>query len=365
MKKDNHEELTRYNRHLALPNFTDIEQIKLKNAKVLCVGAGGLGTPALLYLTAAGVGTLGVVDHDRIELSNLQRQILYRDSDVGCAKVDVVKDQLKAYNSDVTVITYCEKLTSKNALSIIRDYDIIIDGTDNFKTRYMLSDGAFILNKPLICASVFQFSGQCMVFSGKNGPCYRCLFPTVPETLNCSEAGVLGTVPGIMGLFQANEVIKLITDIGTPIISQMITFDALSLAFKKIQLKSDPECIMCAKKTSFELLHASGCDIEHIECSEFQKKLSESKWPFFLLDVRTKEEYANYNIGGLNIPLGELEQRYHEIKISDPIIVCCHAGGRSLSACEFLNKLGITNIKNLAGGLSKFQELNCDYTRSV
>ncbi len=343
---------SRYQRHLSLPAFDKTHQDKLHQAKILCVGLGGLGCPALLYLAGAGIGMIGIMDDDLVDLSNLQRQIIYRENDIGKKKVDVVRKNLASYNSEVNIIPYDEKLNANNALSILREYDIIIDGSDNFATRYILSDATFQLKKPLVCASVFQFSGQCMVFSGQAGPCYRCIFPSMPTGLNCSEAGVLGVVPGLMGVIQANEVIKLITQIGKSLMNQMLVLNALSMEVQKIQLISDPECIMCSKKTSFNQLHKN---IENIQCETFIQMKKDDK-PFFLLDVRTLEEYADYNIGGLNIPLAELDTRHDEIKTEYDIIVCCAAGGRSLVACELLINSGITNVKNLVGGLNAYRE---------
>ncbi len=360
------EELARYSRQISLPQVGLKGQQRLREAKVLCVGAGGLGSPLLLYLAAAGVGTLGIVDNDIVDFSNLHRQILYTEGDVHSKKVRVAKERLNALNPAVQVIPHEERLTKNNALSLIRQYDIIADGSDNFATRYLVNDACFYAEKPNVYASIFQFEGQCSVFTSANGPCYRCLYdsPPPPNLMpNCAEGGVLGVLPGLLGTLQATEVLKLILGIGDSLIGRLLTIDVLKLQFREFSLPRNPECRLCIYRQPFETLvqDVQACapfpkggreDFElGISLAEF-RQLQKQRADFVLLDVREPYEYAAANLGGYLIPLGELPQRLGELDQSKLIIVHCQAGPRSQRAAVLLHEAGFSEVKYLVGGMN-------------
>ncbi len=350
-------EIERYEKHLCLPEVGLEGQQLLKNGKVLCVGAGGLGTSALPYLAAAGVGKIGIFDFDRVEVSNLQRQILYTVSDIGNLKVNVAKERLLALNPHVDVTVYPESLTSGNALNIIKDYDVVIDATDNYAAKYLINDACFHLKKPDIFASILRFSGQCAVFAAPDGPCYRCLFPNPPApdmVPSCAEAGVLGALPGLLGTMQAIEALKILLNKGETLSGRIITIDTLNFKWNQFHLAQNPECLLCAKHTPFDKLERSiaQCQntIPEISIEKF-KNLREKHADFFLLDVRDRNEYAESNLNGYLIPLDELPSRLNELNPNDFIIVHCKMGGRAKKAIQILQKNGFTNVHNLKGGI--------------
>jgi len=363
------DELSRYARHLILPEVGVEGQQKLKAARVLCVGAGGLGSPLALYLTAAGVGTLGLVDFDVVDASNLQRQILHSTADVGRRKLDSAEEKLAALNPAVRMVKHETMLSSANALEILKDYDIVADGTDNFPTRYLVNDACVLLGKPNVYGSVFRFEGQASVFATREGPCYRCLYPEPPPpgmVPNCAEGGVLGILPGLIGIIQATEVIKLILGKGEPLIGRLLLVDALSMRFRELKLKKNPECPVCGAHPTVTALidYQEFCGIKPESKQEQavkngipQMTVQELKQrrdlgvDLFLLDVREPYEYQIANIGGTLIPQGEVPQRLPEIDRNSEIVVQCRSGGRSQRIAEFLAQQGYPNVKNLAGGI--------------
>jgi molybdopterin/thiamine biosynthesis adenylyltransferase/rhodanese-related sulfurtransferase len=347
--------ITRYSRHHLLAEVGPEGQAKLQHAKILCIGAGGLGAPLLFYLAAAGVGTIGIVDDDRVDLSNLQRQIIYKEDDIGELKTDCAKKNLLALNSELTIHTHNTRVTHDNALELIRNYDLIADGCDNFATRYIVNDACHILKKPLIAASIFQFEGQCSVFMPE-GPCYRCLYPAPPPpTLmpNCAEAGVLGVLPGVLGSIQATEVLKVILNKGQSLAGRLLSYDALAMNFKEHAIEKNPSCLTCQQKITYDQLPHHGelsCMNTHtISIDEFDALRAEQK-EFFLLDVREPHEYQEFNLQGYLIPLSELPKRFHELDKNKKIIVHCALGGRSAKAAEYLREQGVKTVLNLAGG---------------
>ena len=363
------DELSRYARHLILPEVGVEGQQKLKAARVLCVGAGGLGSPLALYLTAAGVGTLGLVDFDVVDASNLQRQILHSTADVGRRKLDSAEEKLTALNPAVRMVKHETMLSSANALDILKDYDIVADGTDNFPTRYLVNDACVLLGKPNVYGSVFRFEGQASVFATREGPCYRCLYPEPPPpgmVPNCAEGGVLGILPGLIGIIQATEVIKLILGKGEPLIGRLLLVDALSMRFRELKLKKNPECPVCGAHPTVTALidYQEFCGIKPESKQEQavkngipQMTVQELKQrrdlgeDLFVLDVREPYEYQIANIGGTLIPQGEVPQRLAEIDRNREIVVQCRSGSRSQRIAEFLAQQGYPNVKNLAGGI--------------
>lgn len=359
------EERARYSRHLIMPEVTIAGQRRLKAARVLCIGAGGLGSPASLYLAAAGIGTLGLVDADRVDLSNLQRQILYGTSDVGRSKLSAAADRLGAANPHVNVRLHEERFTSDNAMEIIGDYDVVIDGSDNFPTRYLSSDACVFAQKPNVYGSVFRFDGQASVFAPHlGGPCYRCLFPQPPpagSVPNCAEAGVLGVLPGFIGILQAVEAIKLILGLGDSLLGRLLHFDALKMKFREFHLRRDAECPVCGEHPSITELqdYEQFCagpqreiaSVPTIDVQELHAKLTAGERPT-LLDVREmfEDEIARID-GRMLIPLGELPQRLQEIPCAGEVIVYCHSGVRSAHATQVLRQAGFERVYNLAGGI--------------
>jgi adenylyltransferase/sulfurtransferase len=366
------EEIARYSRHLIMPEVALDGQKKLKAAKVLTVGTGGLGSPLALYLAAAGVGTVGIVDFDVVDESNLQRQIIHGTSDVGRPKVDSAYDKLKDINPNVDVRVHEEALTSENALEIFEDYDVIVDGTDNFPTRYLVNDACVLLNKPNVYGSIFRFEGQASVFYAEEGPCYRCLYPEPPPpglVPSCAEGGVLGILPGAIGTIQATETVKLLLGIGEPLIGRLLLYDALGMSFREMKLRKDPNCPVCGENpTVTELIdYQEFCGIPQanaaeqvngvpeITVNELKQKLDNSEG-INVLDVREPHEYEVANIGVRLIPLGELPQRLAELEQDDILAIHCKTGARSARAVKLLQDAGFQNVYNVKGGITAWSE---------
>jgi len=330
-------------------------QEKLKGAKVLVIGCGGLGCPVLQYLAAAGVGFLGVIDYDLVDISNLQRQILFSTEDTGKAKVSVAKEKLEKYNPYIKIIAFNEKLEVSNALDIVGKFEIIVDCTDNFSTRYLVNDACVILNKPLVSGSIYKFEGQVTVFNYLNGPTYRCLYPNPPQqeiVTNCNEIGVLGTLTGLTGTLMANEVIKIVTRMGNVLNGKLLTFDLLSAHFQIFEYKPDPKNREINKlSTDYNMT----CDVEikQITPQELKEKLSRNE-PLQIIDVREPEEYLEKNIGGVLIPLRELEKNMYKIKKDIPAILVCRSGVRSMHAAKILQRNNYNKLYNLKGGLIEY-----------
>jgi adenylyltransferase/sulfurtransferase len=361
------DEILRYSRHLIMPEVGMEGQLKLKAAKVLCIGAGGLGSPLALYLAAAGIGKLGIVDFDVVDYTNLQRQVIHDTSDVGRLKLHSARETIHDINPFVEVETYETRLTSENALDIFREYDIVADGTDNFPTRYLVNDACVLLGKPNVYGSIFRFEGQASVFYAKEGPCYRCLYPEPPPpglVPTCAEGGVLGVLPGIIGCIQALQTIKLILGKGQTLVGRLLLFDALNLKFRELKLRRNPECPICgADPTITKLIdyeefcgirgeeHVPPTRVPEITPAEVKKMMDERK-PFVLIDVREPHEFQICRIPGSKlIPLGEVPRRMHELSSADDIVVHCRSGMRSAQAVELLMKSGFRKIHNLKGGI--------------
>lgn len=361
------DELIRYSRHLLLPAVGEPGQLALKRAKVLVVGAGGLGSPALLYLAAAGVGTIGIVDFDVVDLSNLHRQILHGSSAVGEPKTASAIERLRDVNPNVHVIPYPDRFTAGNGLEIARGFDIIVDGTDNFAARYLINDAAVLLGIPNVYGSVYRFEGQASVFAAKDGPCYRCLFRDPPPAdliPNCAEAGVLGVLPGLIGTIQATEALKLILGIGEPLIGKLLLVDTATMQFRTINVRRDPECPACGTRTIRELVSyeelcgvpSQGREemngaIAEISPSELAERLKKSKG-IDLIDVREPSEWKIGHIAGARlVPLGQLGDEISRMDSQREIIVYCKSGGRSLHAAKQLVAAGLNNVSNLTGGI--------------
>jgi sulfur-carrier protein adenylyltransferase/sulfurtransferase len=369
------DEIARYSRHLIMPEVTLEGQKRLKAASILCIGTGGLGSPIALYLAAAGIGRLGLVDYDVVDFSNLQRQILHGTDDVGRKKLNSAKDRIKAVNPNVQVDLHDLVFRSENAMQLVRDYDIVIDGTDNFPTRYLSNDVCVLTKKPNVYGSIFRFDGQCTVFAPHlGGPCYRCMFPEPPPpgmVPSCAEGGVLGVLPGIIGVLQAIEAIKLIMGIGDSLIGRLVSFDALKLRFKEFKIRKDPNCPICGDHpTIHELIDydqfcgipqadaeaAKELDVPTITATELKKKI-DRKDKFVLVDVREPYEYDICNISGAKlIPLGELPARLSELDTADDIVLHCKMGGRSAKALKILQDAGFRKLSNLQGGILAWSE---------
>jgi sulfur-carrier protein adenylyltransferase/sulfurtransferase len=368
------DEILRYSRHLIMPEVGMEGQQKLKAAKVLCIGAGGLGSPLALYLTAAGVGTLGMVDFDVVDYTNLQRQIIHTTADVGRKKLDSAADKLKAINPFVNLRTFDTKLTSANALELFREFDIVADGTDNFPTRYLVNDACVLTGKPNVYGSIFRFEGQASVFATEEGPCYRCLYPEPPPpglVPSCAEGGVLGILPGLVGVIQATETIKLILGQGDSLIGRLLLVDALGMKFRELKLRKNPECPACGTHRTITKLidYDQFCGIRGVEAApsategkmteisveELKKKL-DNKEDIFILDVREPHEYQICNLNGHLIPLGDLPKRVGELDSSREIVAHCKMGGRSAKAVAFLQQAGFKKVSNLTGGITAWAE---------
>ncbi len=361
-----HEELLRYSRHLTLPDVGLDGQARLGDARVLLIGAGGLGSPAALYLAAAGVGTLGLVDFDLVDRSNLQRQIIHGTSAIGTPKIESARERLRDVNPHVQVETFGERLTSGNALQILRGFDIVVDGSDNFPTRYLVNDACVLLGKPNVYGAVFRFDGQVSVFHAREGPCYRCLYaePPPPELVpSCAEGGVLGVLPGVIGSLQALEAIKLIVGFGETLIGRLLLFDGRRMQFRELTLQKDPDCPVCgAHPTVTELIdYEAFCGVgaeghetgDGVEITALELRRERDRRPdLVLLDVREPREADIAHIDGArNIPLRELPGRLAELSGHGEIVTLCHHGPRSLKAREILRGAGFANVRSLAGGI--------------
>ena len=366
------EEILRYSRHLIMPEVGMEGQQKLKAAKVLCIGTGGLGSPLALYLTAAGVGTLGLVDFDVVDYTNLQRQIIHSTPDVGRPKLDSAEEKLRALNPYVDIRKFETRLTSANALEIFRNFDVIADGTDNFPTRYLVNDACVLTGKPNVYGSIFRFEGQASVFATKEGPCYRCLYPEPPPpglVPSCAEGGVLGILPGLVGVIQATEAIKLILEAGEPLIGRLLLVDALAMNFRTLKLRKNPECPACGTHPTIKKLidYEQFCGIppaaaqqpaanaNDMTPEELKRRLDAGE-DLFVLDVREPNEYQIANLGGYLIPLGDLPKRVNELDSSREIVAHCKMGGRSAKAVDFLRQAGFKKVRNLAGGINAWSE---------
>jgi molybdopterin/thiamine biosynthesis adenylyltransferase/rhodanese-related sulfurtransferase len=364
------EQLDRYSRHLLLPEVGSSGQRKLLDAKVLLVGAGGLGAPAALYLAAAGVGTLGIVDFDRIDRSNLQRQVLYSTAEVGRPKVEVAAERLEGLNPDVHVNQYPVRLERENARDILGSYDIVLDGTDNFATRYLVNDACVLLGLPNVQASIYRFEGQASVFDARRGPCYRCLFPEPPPpelVPNCAEAGVLGVLPGLLGTIQATEAIKLLLGVGESLVGRLFLIDALSLRTRELRVEKNPECVLCGPNaTQTDLIdYPAFCGVAEptaadavpeITPEELAARLEEEE-TVFLLDVREPGEWEIAHLEGATlIPSRELAARVGELPPSKEVVVYCKSGRRSAAATRLLLDLGRSRVRTLKGGLDAWAE---------
>jgi adenylyltransferase/sulfurtransferase len=359
-------EIRHYSRHLIMPEVGTTGQRKLKAARVLTIGAGGLGSPLGLYLAAAGVGTLGLVDFDVVDESNLHRQVLFGRSSVGRPKIQAAAERLRDLNPHITIVPHETRLDSTNALDLFKDYDVIVDGTDNFPTRYLVNDACVLLGKPNVYGSIFRFEGQVSIFWGAKGPCYRCLFPEPPPpglVPSCAEGGVLGVLPGIIGSLQANEVIKLIVGAGDPLIGRLVLFDALKMRFRELKLHKDPRCPICSENpTQRELIdYQQFCGIGperetmeegfDITVGELKRRIDEGR-PQTILDVRNPQEWEIARIpGAVLIPLHELQDRLGELDPAASLVVHCHHGPRSTRAVHFLRQMGFSRAVNLAGGI--------------
>ncbi len=368
------DQISRYSRHLLLPEVGVEGQEKICNSKILCIGTGGLGSPVSLYLAAAGVGKLGLIDFDVVDKSNLQRQIAHGESTVGKLKVESAKDKIGDLNSDVEVVTYNERLSSKNALEIFKDYDVIVDGTDNFPTRYLANDACVLLKKPYVYGCILKFDGQVSVFDSRTGPCYRCLYPEPPPpglVPSCAEGGVLGVLCGVIGTLQATEAIKLVLGQGNTLNGRLMLYDALGMKFREMKLRKDKNCTICSDNpTITELIdYEQFCGIlpqeEKTVPADMEieptavKTMMDNKKSFKLVDVREPSEYGICKIdGSILIPLGDVKARdralLNGLDPSDEIITHCHHGVRSLTAAEILKEMGFNNVKSMSGGIDEW-----------
>ncbi len=359
----------RYARHLSLPEVGVAGQKKIRAARVLCVGAGGLGSPVLLYLAAAGVGRLGIVDFDAVDLSNLQRQVLHGTDMLGRLKTDSARETLRRLNPDVEVVTHATRLTRANALEILRAYNIVVDGTDNFPTRYLTNDACVLLGKPNVYGSIFRFEGQASLFAPHlGGPCYRCLYPEPPPpgaVPSCAEGGVLGVLPGVIGCLQATEVLKLITGAGQSLLGRLLLYDALAMRFREIKVRRDPECPICGERPTLTTLpdYEQLCGIppthpesplhpDEVTVQDMQRALDNPALGIQVVDVREPDEHAVLRVAGTTLlPLSELEQRFRELDARQNIYLLCQAGVRSLKAVRFLKQQGFKSVKSVRGGI--------------
>ncbi len=368
-----HDEIRRYSRHLIMPEVGMAGQKKLKQAAVLLIGTGGLGSPAAMYLAAAGVGRLGILDYDVVDASNLHRQIVHGEATVGEKKVDSAKKRLADINPHIEVVTYDTLINAENALDIIKDYDIVADGTDNFPTRYLINDACTLLKKPNVYASIFRFEGQLSIFDAENGPCYRCLYPEPPPpglVPSCAEGGVLGILPGVLGVLQATEVVKLILGSGDSMVGRLLLFDALAMSFRELKLRKDPNCCLCGPQpTVTELIdYQAFCgmpqhdhepdpdedkDLEDYDITPMQLKERLAMSEFRLVDVREKHEWEICHINGAELcPLGDIEKQAEGWNKQDDIVLYCKSGGRSRKAMMMLERAGFTRLLNLDRGIT-------------
>lgn len=367
------DEIKRYGRHLIMPEVTLDGQKKLKASKILCIGTGGLGSPLLAYLTAAGVGKIGLVDFDTVDYSNLHRQIIHKTKNVGKPKIHSAIETMKEINPYVQVEPYETSFRSDNAMEIAKDYDIVIDGTDNFPTRYLVNDVCVLLNKPNVYGSIFRFDGQATVFWGEKGPCYRCLYPEPPEpgmVPSCAEGGVLGVLPGIIGVIQAIEAVKLIIGAGDPLIGRLVLFDALKMKFRELKVRKDPNCPICGPKATIKELidydqfcgvapvapKEESFGVPEISVEDLQLAINDKR-EFDLIDVREPQEFEIAQIPGSRlIPMGQLAQRIHELDSAREIYLLCKSGVRSAKCWKFLHDSGFRKIKNVAEGIDAWSD---------
>lgn len=366
------EEVARYSRHLILPEVGMEGQLKLKRAKVAMIGAGGLGAPLGLYLAAAGVGRIGVVDFDVVDASNLQRQVIHGTQDIGRKKLDSAADRMRDINPNIAIDGFDTGLTSENALEILKDYDVVVDGTDNFPTRYLVNDACVLLKKPNVYGSIFRFEGQATVFAYEDGPCYRCLYPEPPPpglVPSCAEGGVLGILPGVIGLIQATEAVKIILGVGETLKNRLLLYDALGMKFRELKLRRDPDCPVCGEHPTVTKLidYQEFCGIrpmasqpvpasEAIEATELKAKLDRGD-DFVLIDVREPHEYQIARIPGAKlIPLGELPKHLDELDREAEIVAHCKSGGRSQKAVDLLKASGFRHVRNMTGGITAWSE---------
>jgi adenylyltransferase/sulfurtransferase len=359
-------ERERYSRHLLLPEIGAAGQERLKAARVLVVGAGGLGSPASLYLAAAGIGTLGIVDHDRVDLSNLQRQLLFDTASVGAGKAVTAQARLRALNGEINVVAHALELCAANALELLGKYDCIIDGSDRLDTRYLVNDACVLLGRPLVSAAIHRFEGQAMTYVPGQGPCYRCLFPESAAGIapNCAEAGVLGVLPGMLGALQATEAIKLLLNIGTPLVGRLMTYDALAMEWREFRFRRRTDCAVCGATPTITSLadSAASCVTNaparwpRVSALELQQQLLGTSAapgePPLLVDVREGHEFAAGHLAGsVNIPLAELSRRLRELPANSPVVFVCRSGRRSQTACEISASGGVQAVADLEGGL--------------
>ncbi len=367
------EEILRYSRHLIMPEVTLEGQKRLRDARVLCIGAGGLGSPLTLYLAAAGVGRIGVVDFDVVDLTNIQRQILYSTSDVGRPKLEAARERLTSLNPEIEIVPHAMRLSSENVMDLFKGYDVIADGTDNFPTRYLVNDACVLSGKPNVYASIFRFEGQVSVFDSRSGPCYRCLFPEPPPpglVPSCAEGGVLGVLPGIIGAMQALEVLKTILGIGDRLISRLVLFDALAFRFRELQVRKNPACEVCGDSPTIlapidyeefcgirgEEVEADASGLPSFTVEEFARRRAAGE-AFNLIDVREPHEYEIVRIPDSRLlPLSQLAERLHELDSTNTYVLHCHHGTRSVQAYHLLRQAGFRRLYVLAGGVDAWAE---------
>ena len=368
------EEIRRYSRHLILPEVGLAGQKKIKAAKVLCIGAGGLGSPIAMYLAAAGVGTLGLVDFDTVDYSNLQRQLLHGDADVGRHKGESARETIAQLNPNTQVILHSVRLSSENALDIIKDYDVVVDGTDNFPTRYLTNDACVLLKKPNVYGSIFRFEGQASVFAPTlGGPCYRCLYPEPPPpgmVPSCAEGGVLGVLPGIIGCIQATEILKLILGKGNLLVNRLLLFNALDMKFRELKLRRDPQCPVCGDHPTIKGLidYEQFCGIppasaepgsnpDEVTVLDMKKALDDPSLGIKVIDVREPDEYEIARVKGATLlPLSQLEARFTELDPNQQYYLHCKAGVRSMKALNFLRQQGYKHLKSVKGGIGAWSD---------
>lgn len=369
----NNDEIRRYSRHLILPEVGIAGQKKLRSTSVLCIGAGGLGSPIALYLAAAGIGKLGIVDFDKVDYSNLQRQILHTDADVGRSKTESAKETIHGINPNVEVVLHETRITSENAFELIRPYDIVVDGTDNFPTRYLTNDACVLLKKPNVYGSIFRFEGQASVFAPHlGGPCYRCLYPEPPPpgmVPSCAEGGVLGVLPGIIGCIQTNEILKLALGMGETLINRLLLFDALKMKFHELKLRRDPECPVCGEHPTITKLidYEMFCGItnepepdmhpDEVTVQDMKRALDDPKLGIKVIDVREADEYEIARVEGAQLlPLSQLGERFAELDPNQQYYLHCKMGGRSMRALQFLRQQGFKYLKNVKGGITAWSD---------
>jgi adenylyltransferase/sulfurtransferase len=369
----NKDEIRRYSRHLILPEVGLAGQKKIKGTSVLCIGAGGLGSPIAMYLAAAGIGKIGIVDFDTVDYSNLQRQILHTDADVGRSKAESAKETIRGINPNCEVVIHNTRISSENALDLIRPYDIVVDGTDNFPTRYLTNDACVLLKKPNVYGSIFRFEGQASVFAPHlGGPCYRCLYPEPPPpgmVPSCAEGGVLGVLPGIVGCIQATEILKLAIGKGTSLVGRLVLFNALDMKFRELKLRRDPACPVCGDHPTIKELidYEMFCGIEppskenedpdEVTVQDMKKALDDPKLGIKVIDVREADEYEIAHVDGVPLlPLSQLQQRFTELDPNAQYYIHCKMGGRSVKALQFLRGQGFKYLKNVKGGIDAWSD---------